>query len=309
MRTLRIRAAIAAASLLVLAPSAALACACGCGVFDVGGVPLMANGQGGEAFVEYDYMNQTHNHAGTSGAPAADNADKQIRSNFVLAGVQYMINHDWGVMAELPVTNRLFRTADSGAVDRFRDTAIGDVRLMGVYTGLSPDMSTGLIFGVKLPTGDWKAAGFDRDTAIGSGSTDLILGGYHVGQLGRGAGPWGYFIQGQVDTPLAIQDNYRPGTEFDGAAGVSYDAGTVLGGRVKVAPVLQLIGSARAKDGGAEADPPNSGYERVLISPGVELDSGDWKLYGDVEFPVYQRVNGDQLVAPQLFKLVVSRRF
>ena len=39
-------------------------------------------------------------------------------------------------------------------------------------------MSTGLIFGVKLPTGDWKFAGFDRDTEIGSGSTDVLVGGY-----------------------------------------------------------------------------------------------------------------------------------
>jgi hypothetical protein len=301
--------ALAAAAALALAPSAALACACGCEVFDVGGKPLMASPQGGQVFLEYDYMDQTRNFSGAHGAPAADNDDKQIRSNFVVAGVQYMIDKDWGVMAEVPVTNRFFRTEEGGdGVHAFDHTAFGDVRLMGIYTGLSSDMSTGLIAGVKLPTGDWRYSGFDRDVAIGSGSTDLILGGYHVGSLSRD-GAWSWFIQGQFDIPVAIQDHYRPGDEFDGAVGVTYAAWSSADGKFRLSPSLQAIGSARNRDRGAEADPENSGYGRFMISPGVQLDAGAWTLYGDVEFPVYQTVNGDQLVAPQLFKVTVSRRF
>jgi hypothetical protein len=308
MNPLITRAAALAVALILL-PSAALACACGCQVFDVGGTPLMAVAKGGEVFVEYDFMDQTRNFAGTHSGPGADNDDKQIRSNFVVAGVQYMFNKDWGVMAELPVTNRYFRTSEGGPdVESFNHTAFGDIRLMGVYTGLSADMSTGLIAGVKLPTGDFKYNGFDRDVAIGSGSTDILLGGYHVGALSKD-GAWGYFIQGQFDIPVATQDGYRPGDEFDGALGVSYAAWTSGDGRFRLSPVVQMIGSARVKDSGIEADPDNSGYGRLLISPGVQLDAGNWKIYGDVEFPVYQAVNGNQLVAPELFKVVVSRRF
>ena len=47
-----------------------------------------------------------------------------------------------------------------------------------MYTGFFKDMSTGVIFGLKLPTGTYTAPGLDRDTQIGSGSTDLMLGGY-----------------------------------------------------------------------------------------------------------------------------------
>ena len=305
-----IRAAIAAA-LLDYGPShRSLACACGCDVFDVGGTPMTAPAKGGEVFVEYDYMDQTHNMSGASAAPAADNDDKQIRSNFVVAGVQYMFNQNWAVMAELPVTNRLFRTENDTetAVDAFDHTAFGDIRLMAIYTGLSKDMSTGLLFGVKLPTGDWRYPGLDRDTSIGSGSTDLLLGGYHVAPLSRD-GAWNAYIQGQFDLPVATQGGYRPGQEFDGDMGVSYAAWSSGDGRLKLAPLLQLIGSARLKDGGPEADPPNSGYGRMLISPGIEFDAGNWRLYGDVEFPLYQYLNGNQLTAPELFKLVVSRSF
>ncbi len=41
-------------------------------------------------------MSQNKNWSGTSKAPAANNDDKDIRSNFYTAGVQYMFNRDWG---------------------------------------------------------------------------------------------------------------------------------------------------------------------------------------------------------------------
>ena len=44
-------------------------------------------------------------------------------------------------------------------------------------------------------------------------------------------------------------------------------------------------------------------------TPGVQLSAGNWKLYGDVEFPVAQYVKGNQLIAPEQFKLVLSRAF
>ena len=34
-----------------------------------------------------------------------------------------------------------------------------------------------------MPTGDWTYPNFDRDTSIGTGTTDLLLGGYHLGNI------------------------------------------------------------------------------------------------------------------------------
>ncbi len=221
-----------------------------------------------------------------------------------------MINRDWGVMVEVPLTDRTFRTEnDAGTgVATFNHTALGDVRLMGVYTGFSQDMSTGLTFGVKLPTGDWRYGGFDRDTSIGTGSTDLLVGGYHQGAI-TSDHRWNWFAQVLADLPLATQGGYRPGNEVDGAAGVSFSAGALAGGKVRITPLLQLLGSLRAVDSGPQANPDGSGYQRLMLSPGVEVRAGKWRLYGDVEVPLRQRVYGDQLVAPALFKLIVSRGF
>jgi hypothetical protein len=73
--------------------------------------------------------------------------------------------------------------------------------------------------------------------------------------------------------------------------------------------VLQLLMSDRLHDTGVNADPPDSGYLRVLAAPGLELDLGKVHLYGDLEFPVYQDVNGNQLVGREQYKLIASFGF
>jgi hypothetical protein len=303
-------AASAGFLILCLAPGAARACACGCGVFDVGAGSLLSPGQVGVISLEYDFLDQTQNWSGASRAPAANNPDKRILTHFIKIDGEYMLNRDWSVMIDVPIADRTFRTIPDGAAGPvgFHDTALGDVRIMADYTGLSEDMSTGLTFGLKLPTGDFRAHGFDRDTEIGSGSYDLLIGGYHRGSLDKLA-VWNYFVQGIEQIPVALQGGYRPGQEFDGATGLFYDGFVFAGGRAKVSPVLQLIASVRAPDAGLLADRPASGYERLMVSPGLQLATGDWRAYGDVEFPVYQRVNGNQLVAPVLFKVALSRSF
>ena len=311
MKVLSLAAMVAASTLAVeLLPTSSLACACGCNVFDVGTASMLPTDTGVTTFLEYDFMDQTDNRSGTSSAPAANNADKEIRTNFFTAGVQYQVTRSWGVMAEVPVWNRTFKTEnDAGTgVDTFSHTALGDIRLMGVYTGLSSDLSTGLTLGVKLPSGDWKYSGFDRDTEIGTGSTDILVGAYHRGSV-TNDNRWSYFVQALGDIPVASQGGYNPGNEVDAAAGVYYDGARLGGGGIKIAPVLQLFASVRGMDSGPASNPGDTGYERVMISPGIEVSSGKWRLYGDVELPIYSRYNGNQLAAPVLLKVILSHSF
>ena len=297
--------AIAVAALAVLSPGAALACACGCAVFDVGTSSLLPNGPGATVFAEYDFLNQTRNWSGTSSAPAANNDDKNIRSDFFLAGGQYMFNDDWGVMAEVPYTERHFVTQeDPTTLGSFDHGSLGDIRLMGVYSGFSPDMSTGVTFGLKLPTGDHTYPNFDPDTEIGSGSTDIMLGGYHSGALDF-AGDFVWYTQALWQHHIATQDGYTPGPELNGAVGVSYNNWN-LGPQTTLAPILQVLLSDRGRDSGPVADPANTGYQRVLISPGLSLAMNQWKLYADVEVPVWQHMNGNQLIAPYALKFIAS---
>jgi hypothetical protein len=291
----------------LVAPSLAHACACGCAVFDVGTSSLLPSGPGGTAFFEYDFLDQNIDWSGTSRAPASANADKEIRTDFFLAGGQYMFNDSWGVMAEIPFANRLLRTEqDNGTIGAFYHLALGDIRLMGVYSGFSSDMSTGLVFGAKLPTGDHIYPHFDPDTEIGQGSTDVVLGGYHTGAL-TPTQSFGYFAQVLWEHEVAIQYGYRPGAELNAAFGVSYN--DLMLGDVHVAPVFQAILSRRERDGGANGAPEDTGYTRLIASPGIEFDRDAWKFYADVEVPFYQDMNGHQLVAPAALKFILSRSF
>jgi len=293
---------------VTLNPALSWACACGCGVFDVGTGTMMPTNSGGTVWLEYDFLDQVNNWSGTSQAPKDNNPDKHLLSQFFRAGGEYMFDRSWGVMAMVPYIQRSFKTTDddTGNIFTARHGDIGDVHLQGVYSGFSDDMSTGVTFGLKLPNGDYHHSGFDRDTEIGTGSTDLLLGFYHMGALTADSS-FNWFSNGQWERAMTIQNNYRPGDEYDLAVGSYYNAGLVGGGRL--APLLQLLGSYRLRDSGINADPGNSGYTRLLISPGAEYDIDAIKLYADLEFPLYQNINGNQLTAPVQAKFIVGYSF
>jgi hypothetical protein len=293
----------------LLFPGLSLACACGCGVFDVGTNAMFANHTGGMAFVEYDYLDQSHNRSGTDSAPAEDNEDKAIRTSFMTIGGLYQFNRSWGLTVEVPYWHRYFQTTDedSGAIVEYTHAALGDIRLKGNYTGFSADMSTGVTLGVKLANGDTTYPHFDADTQIGSGSTDLLLGGYHLGRLSAD-NRWTYFLQGQWDQPLWHKDNYRPGAEGVGAFGVYFE-GWSTHETWKVSPIGQLRAVYRKPDGGSDGHPEDTGYTRLLVSPGVEVAKGNMRLYGDVALPLYTNARGNQLFANEMWKLNASYYF
>ncbi len=321
--------------------TAARACACGCSVFDVGGLDLpQEQDHGGRVFLEYWSGDQTQNYVGSSRAPASLNTDKEINTQWLNVGFSYNFNRDWGVMVRIPTVNRTL-TTDTGSfagVVPFNSKDVGDIEIMGMYTGFFKDMSTGIIFGVKLPTGTFTAPGLDRDTQIGSGSTDLLLGAFHRGLL-TGDNAWQYFSQimwrqpflyqsaadpqGFFDGNPGVVQSYFPGAQVDAAAGIVYNNLYRVLGLDKITPLAQVIVSHRDHDTGTGSDPYNSGFDRVMLSPGVEftkvVDEANnrvVKLYADVEVPIYYRANAannagteGQLVAPYLIKVVASYNF
>jgi hypothetical protein len=336
-------AALAAAfvPLLGFTTTAARACACGCSVFDIGGGLLpQENDSGGRIFTEWWHSDQNQNYVGSSKGPANVNSDKRLYTDWVTLGAQYMFNREWGVMARLPYANRNL-TTDTGApggIQTFNSHDFGDLEVMGMYTGFFNDMSTGVMFGLKLPTGVYNASGIDRDSQIGTGSTDLILGGFHRGML-SGDNAWQYFSQiryqqpflyrsavdpqGAFDGNQGVVQTYKPGYQVDGAAGIVYNNLYNVLGFDKITPLFQLIASHRDHDRGDGSDPLNSGFDRLMVSPGVEftkvLDEPNnrvFKFYVDVEVTTYYRANAannagteGQLVSPWLLKMVTSYNF
>jgi len=284
--------------------STGLACACGCNVFAVGARWTMPTSEGLGAFLQYNYMDQSRNWGGWQSASSASNPDQEIRTHFYTLGMQFMIDREWGVMVEAPLWDRYFRTTDgNGNFATVTHTSFGDVRLTGIYSGLSDDMSTGIQFGFKLPTGPFDESLLDRDTQIGTGTTDLLLGGYRMGQENL----WGWYAQLMWERALGTRDGYRPGDSFDVNAGVHYDG---LLADYRIMPMIQIAASFRGIDSGRQADPANTGYDRVYIAPGIQIVAArGLSIYGDIRIPLLTHVRGIQLVAPALASMTLGLSF
>jgi hypothetical protein len=223
-------------------------------------------------------------------------------------------------------------------IQTFNSNNLGDIEIDAMYTGFFNDMSTGVMFGLKLPTGSFTAPGLDRDNQLGTGSTDLVVNFFHRGMI-TGDNAWQYYDQIRFQQPFAYQaaadpagnvdgnpgvvQTYKPGLQVDGAFGILYNNLYNVLGFDKITPLGQVIISHRDHDNGTGADPLNSGFDRVMLSPGIELtkvideaNNRVMKFYADIEIPVYYRTNAGfngasigQLIAPYMVKVVTSYNF
>jgi hypothetical protein len=169
-------------------------------------------------------------------------------------------------------------------------------------------MSSGLTFGLKLPTAQTKARSVDeRNMQIGTGTTDLLLGAYKMGSFDNFK-KLNWFAQTNWQHALNNHNGFRSGDEISAATGIYYNAGSFVGIK-KIAPIAQISGSKRLRDSGFAANSFDSGYTQIFFAPAIEFNFTQFKLYADVEFPIYRNVNGNQLVPQNLYKLILGYNF
>jgi hypothetical protein len=167
--------------------------------------------------------------------------------------------------------------------------------------------SAGVIFGVKLPTGKHDVANAEGEVAErtlqpGSGTTDLLIGAYYQAALPLHGASW--FARAEASLPANSRDHYKPGKSLGLDGGYRYALND------NVALMAQANFSAKARDSGAGAEPEDSGSRTLSVSPGIVFTLGrNAQLYGFVQKPVYQSVNGVQLTAGWSWLIGVSARF
>ena len=307
--SVKIKTSMAIMLATALTPSLASACACGCGMFDVG-MPGMAlpSSRGGSINLQETFLDQDQAMQGNSKIPLSQSPDQRINTTFTNLNAQYQFSRDWGMMAMIPYWQRSFDTNanfGNGAAQivNSKVNTLSDIRLMGMYTGFSPDMSTGLIFGAKLPTGTYTAPGFDRDTQPGTGSTDILLGGYRMGQERH----WGWFAQGIYRSAVSTRDDYRPGNSLQLVVGMHYDA---FRRSTHIIPTLMVNATIRQADTGINSNTLNSGLKTVYLTPGVLVDiTKRWQANASLYLPIYEYVNGIQLVPKQIASAGITYNF
>lgn len=317
--TLGRAACIVIAGLLAALPSLdALACStCGCTLNTDLGNQGVEGGKGWRLDLRYDLVDQTQlRQWGTAvslSPPQPFELEQRTRNTYTDLGVDYGFSRAWGVNLQLPFVGRFHTTYDTGdtslSISDYSH-ALGNVRLMGRYTGFSPDMSNGFLFGLKLPTGATDRrfdSGPDQGLLLdptlqpGTGTTDAMLGGYHFGEFGAGLG---WFAQAMYQRALDSHDGYAPGDSFNLNAGLRFYWGDFL------TPQLQVNYQLRARDKGAQADPADTGGHVLYLSPGITFafDSG-WHGFLFLQLPVHQYVNGLQLSPRRIISTGVSYSF
>ncbi len=325
--------------------SDAFACAsCGCTLSTDWGSQGVSTKSGWSGDLSYTSINQNQTIYGNSKPSAAFvqslyAAGQEVETATLTQTTTVSINYNGetgGVSLQLPYIHRTHGTngvtadttgagADYGSgYSESTASGIGDIRLIGHYNGFSDDKTTGIIFGVKLPTGDYNAnftagasAGqpLDPGLQIGTGSTDYILGAYTSGTIST----YGWFVQGTVQHALtglvneAGGTSYRPGDAYLLNTGIRYAGFGSL-----VSPMLQLNLVHREYDqglnGGVNPDvftgSPISGGNLAYLSPGLSVRlGGGTSVYGFVQVPVYQNVGSLQLVPKYIASVGVHQNF
>ncbi len=269
----------------------------------------------------YEFIRQNQplaggNKVGVGQIPQDHDEVKTINRNWI-AALDYTIDDRWSVATTIPVASRSHSHIDNAsgtpALEQWKFLRLGDVRVLGRYQLRSENRGNaslsfyGLNAGIKLPIGGINVRNSDgtraeRTLQPGSGTTDLLLGGYFSQVLSAHDASW--FAQGLWQSAVNHREDLKPGNRLSVDFGYRYEANGYLG------LMLQFNTLVRARDGGLQAEPESSGGRFLFASPGVSYAfSRGFQVYGFVQKPLYQHVNGVQLTADWSAIMGVSTRF
>ncbi len=271
-------------------------------------------GSGLRIKLDYAYIDQDQLRNGTSKvAPlgAAGTIDElRTRNRYLNAAFDYALNPDWAVSLQVPFIQRDHNHVVNDvppAYEAWDISGLGDMHLLARrQLPLSPTSSAGIRFGVKVPTGkidDANTEGVvaERSLQTGSGTTDAILGAYYYRQLEGNATT--AFAQTQWQRPVTRRNDYKPGQQ------VSADIGLRYAVTLATSVMLQANLLWKDHDQGVNAEPEESGGRYFYVSPGIDYTlTPRLQVYGFVQLPLYQYVNGTQLTADKSLMLGLSWR-
>jgi hypothetical protein len=243
-------------------------------------------------------------------------------NKIITAGIDYTHDEHWGVALNIPYISRehSHSLADTNpalvGTDSFSANSLGDIKAVGRYRwshGESADAGMGVKFGLKLNTGksDFLLASGTLPNEVslqpGNGSTDLILGLFW--QQANPASSLSWFAQGMVQSAIQNKTEYKPGNQINLDAGTRYAFSKDLSG------LLQVNAQWNAADSGTSAaltstGEASSGGNSVSLTPGISYAiATDTNVYGLVQVPLYQYVNGEQLTANYSGTIGINHRF
>lgn len=228
--------------------------------------------------------------------------ERHTRNTNLVTTLERSFDMNWSLTLRVPVVRRDHlhdpideATGAIGPSEQWRFSRLSDVQLLARWQDArnAPDSSWAVTAGLKLPTGSKTVTNTDgaraeRALQPGSGTTDLVLG------VASRRTVWdtnALNLQATWTQALNGSEQFKPGRRIEVAAGWAHAYNPTL------SAVLQLNLVLKARDSGDQAEPDNSGSTTLSLSPGVSVAVGVRSIvYAFVQLPVYQKVNGIQLV-------------
>ncbi|GAB4510121.1 MAG: hypothetical protein Tsb0026_11440 [Sulfuricaulis sp.] len=277
-------------------------------------------GSGMRLDLRYEYVDLDQPLAGRErvsvGALSRHHDEIKTLNRNLVATLDYSITSDWGVTVQAPWVHRphwhVHNHQGAQLPQSWDFSGLGDMRVITRHglTGNSESLNThGMIAGLKLPTGETDVTNTDGDPAErtlqpGSGTTDVIAGMYLSGPINFRTQIATGFLQAQIQYPLNARDDFRPGNQYLLDLGMAYPLTPAWSG------LWQINAQIKDRDRGGEAEPRDSGGSFVWLSPGLSYTlTRATKVYGFVQLPLYQRVNGIQHAAGWTAAAGASWRF
>jgi hypothetical protein len=257
----------------------------------------------------------------TDPAIAGEEVENLSTENRLVTGtLDYALDERVGFTVVLPYVMRTHKhtIADPAqpVVETFDGKALGDIKLTGRYRFISNDTGGfGIKGGLKLATGSKNIA---NDQGVipgevslqpGNGSTDLILGAFW--QQGAHGERLSYFAQAMLQTSLKHLEDFKPGNQINFDAGIRYALGS------STSALLQLNYQDNAQDSGLAAAADASGVagtatggKFLYLTPGLSFAvAPGTNLYGLLQLPLSQNVNGEQLTSSKSFTVGINHRY
>ncbi|HEX7189957.1 MAG TPA: hypothetical protein VF381_00140 [Thermoanaerobaculia bacterium] len=277
------------------------------------------------ADLSFQYIKQDHLRGNV---PETEHHELQSFNRVATLSLSYRATPALQFVATAPYISREHDHIDltTGAPEQWRFHDFGDASLQArwrAWRGESP-IGSSLWFsaGVKFPTGAEHEVSRGADPEEGevpiqpgSGSTDILLGATWQSGILRETSLQG--MMGKTTLiPLFVSVSYRA----NGRGTLRYRIGNEVqlnaGSEYPLSDKLHLLGQLnvrrREKDsiGDTSENPDLTGGTFVYLSPGVRFSvSQRTSLYGYVQVPVVQNVNGTQLTSRVNYLVGVQERF
>lgn len=260
-------------------------------------------------YIDQDELYSGRDRVSHPAVPAEGELEHRTVNRLTTLLANYAATPDLYFSVSVPYVSRYHEHFDGGDFERFRLDGLGDVALSGRYRFL-PDLSASLA--VKLPTGSRSSTndeGVEAEPTIapGTGSTDLSAGlvwqrtanvpSLTYGPLGNTAAmPYFVGITGRWNG--VGTRSYRVGEELQVNAGLHYPVSETF------QALFQVNARFKGKDDVGETDAvrDDTGGSFVYLSPGARVAfSPKTALYGYVQLPIYQRINGVNITSKYNF--------